>query len=287
MNILNNYNTKYKYQSAIIQLIIINAAVFFVAALYNLISYLFFKQKENIDAWLSLPSNIYSFILKPWTILTYQFSHVGLWHFAMNMLVLYFIGNIFVDFYKRAEVFKVYILGGLSGALLFYISYNFLPVFSGQNGILIGASASVFAIMFATAIYAPNLKLSLFGIFEIKLIWIAVAYFIIDVVSIPVSNAGGHIAHIGGTLFGIIYAYYKKGIINFNLFPTKPAYIKQKPRMKVNVNAKSSSNIKNKGFSFDSPSQAEIDLILDKISKSGYDKLTKDEKEILFKASQN
>jgi len=286
MSVLENYINRYKNNSAIIQLIVINTAVFLVTIAYNLIAYLFFKSKNITDAWLSMPSNFSAFIIKPWTFVTYQFGHDGVLHIAMNMLVLYFIGNIFLDFFKRKEVFKVYLLGGFFGAILFFISYNFLPVFSGQNALLIGSSASVFAILFATAIYAPNLRLSLFGVFEVRLIFIAIFYFIIDIASIPTSNAGGHIAHIGGTVFGIIYAFYKKGIFNFNLFPAKQTYKKHKPQMKVNVNAKNSSN-NNTRFSFDSPSQSEIDLILDKISKTGYDKLTKDEKDILFKASQN
>ncbi len=286
MSVLENYINRYKNNSAIIQLIVINTAVFLVTIAYNLIAYLFFKSKNITDAWLSMPSNFSTFIIKPWTFVTYQFNHDGVLHIAMNMLVLYFIGNIFLDFFKRKEVFKVYLLGGFFGAILFFISYNFLPVFSGQNALLIGSSASVFAILFATAIYAPNLRLSLFGVFEVRLIFIAIFYFIIDIASIPTSNAGGHIAHIGGTVVGIIYAFYKKGIFNFILFPAKQTYKKHKPQMKVNVNAKNSSN-NNTRFSFDSPSQSEIDLILDKISKTGYDKLTKDEKDILFKASQN
>jgi membrane associated rhomboid family serine protease len=279
---------KFKYTSPINQLIVINAVILIISMLVNLYSYLFFKIKGISNLCLSLPANINLILQRPWTILTYQFSHSGLFHFAFNMLILYLIGAIFQDFFKKKDTYKVYLLGGLFAAALFVLSSHYIPAFKGQNNLLIGASGSVMAILFATVVYAPNIEIYLFGLFRLKLVWIAIAYFVIDLFSIPEGNAGGHIAHIGGALFGMLYAFYRKGNLQFKLFqpviiqPSQKATQTFKQKVKVNVNPTPKEKNHNT-----KPTQEMIDAILDKISKSGYDKLSKEEKDILFKASQD
>jgi membrane associated rhomboid family serine protease len=279
---------KFKYTSPINQLIIVNAVFFVISLLSNLFSFLFLNIKGISYQFLSLPSQLPLLLKSPWTILTYQFSHSGLFHFAFNMLILYFIGVIFQDFYKKKETYKVYLLGGLSAAALFVLTSQFIPAFKGQNHFLIGASGSVMAILFATVVYAPNIIIYLFGVFRVKLVWIAIAYFVIDLYSIPKSNAGGHIAHIGGALFGLLYAFYRKGNLQFKLF--QPVIVQPKAKMKTTYSqkeyVKTNYSPKEKNNST-KPTQEMIDAILDKISKSGYEKLSKEEKDILFKASQD
>ena len=284
---------RFKYANPILKLIYINAAVFAISLLVNLVSFLFFKEKGIANLYLSLPSNLHLLVKQFWSVLTYQFAHHGVFHFVFNMITLYFIGSIFLDFYKKIEVYKVYLLGGLSAAVLFYISMNLLPVFKGQSHLLIGASGSVMAIMFASAVYAPHIQLKLFGIFNVKLIWIALAYVVIDLFTISESAySGGNIAHIGGALFGVLYAYYKKGILQFRLFQSlininKTKMVKPKVKVTYQRETNVNRNTVNKTHNITHPSQDVVDAILDKISKTGYDKLSKEEKDILFKASQD
>lgn len=288
MSIFNDLKYKFKYTSPINQLIVVNAIILVVSLIINLYSFLFYKIKGLSIMYLALPAKLSLLFQRPWTILTYQFSHSGLLHFVFNMLILYFIGAIFQDFYKKKETYKVYLLGGLFAAAMFMLSSHFIPAFKGQNNLLIGASGSVMAILFATVVYAPNIMIYLFGVFRVKLVWIAIAYFIIDLYSIPEGNSGGHIAHIGGALFGLLYAFYRKGNLQFKLF--QPVIIQpsskntQTFKQKVKVNVNNSTKAKSQ---ISKPTQEMIDSILDKISKSGYEKLSKEEKDILFKASQD
>jgi membrane associated rhomboid family serine protease len=289
MNLLNDLKYRYQYASPILRLIIVNALFFLVAIFIKLGAFFMVKSGNSALSFLALPSQWGEFFTKPWTIITYQFSHLGLFHFAFNMLVLYFSGAIFMDFFRKKDAWKVYIWGGVSAALLFMIMSNYTPVFRGVNYTLIGASGSVMAILFAATIYAPNLKVNLFGILPIKLMWIAITYLVMDLISIPDSNAGGHIAHIGGAIFGCLFALYRKDKIQIKLFEPviKQSTTKKKFKVEVNQNTNSTRTKTQNGNGQRPPTQDEIDAILDKISKSGYDRLSKEEKDILFKASQD
>ena len=288
MNNLNELKYRFNYAGPTLKLIFINAGVFLFALLINLFGFLFFRTREFLLPFLSLPSSWSDIFIKPWTILTYQFSHFGVFHFAFNMLVLYFAGNIFSDFFKKKDAFKVYVFGGVVAALLFVLASNYIPVFKGNSYTLIGASGSVMAILFAATVYAPNIQVYLFGTFQVKLKWIAATYFILDLFSISESNAGGHIAHIGGAIFGCCFALYRQGKFDVKLMASKPESKYNSRKLKLEhkrgnaVFAKPNQDNK-KG----NPSQDEVDAILDKISKSGYDRLSKEEKDILFKASQD
>lgn len=288
MNNLNELKYRFNYASPTLKLIFVNAGVFILALLFNLFGFLFFGERSFLSPVLSLPSTWSGIFFKPWTILTYQFSHFGALHFAFNMLVLYFAGNIFSDFFKKKDTAKVYILGGLVAALLFVLASNYIPVFKGNTYTLLGASGSVMAILFAATVYGPNIKVFLFGVLQVKLKWIALAYFILDLISIQESNAGGHIAHIGGAIFGCLFALYRQGKLGINLAVPKLENKYKARKFKVEVNHAGPS-IKNtiQNHKKGTPTQEEVDAILDKISKSGYDRLSREEKDILFKASQD
>ncbi len=276
------YDIKYqlKYGSVITKLIVINILVFLFGGLINLFVFMNNLQFNFANEFLSMPSNLSKLAYKPWTLLAYQFSHSDLFHLISNMLILYFSGRIFTDFFLKKDTWLIYLLGGFTGAILYLITFNFFTVFQNSNSTLIGASGSILAILFAATAYAPNLRVSIWGIFELKLLWLSFGFLLLDLITIPASNAGGHIAHIGGALLGWFYARHKQNNLNwfsFNFFKEKSM---KNYKVEINKNVKTKTNKNN-------PSQDEVDAILDKISKNGYDRLSKEEKDILFKASQD
>jgi len=232
--------------------------------------------------YLLLPAYLPKLAYRFWTPFTYMFMHAGIFHILFNMLWFYWFGQIFEEYLGNKRTLGLYILGGLAGALLFVLSFNTLPLFShnvAMSGPLVGASASVMAIMVATATLLPNYTISLILIGPVKLKWLVLFFIIIDFFGIVGPNAGGEIAHLGGGLMGFIYVKQLQaghdwigGIVG--LF---------KPKSNLKVVSTNPSRSKSTG----APRQEEIDLILDKISKSGYDSLNKQEKEILFRASNN
>ncbi|MCC6252248.1 MAG: rhomboid family intramembrane serine protease [Bacteroidia bacterium] len=286
---------KYKYKTGdnITKLIFINAIVFVALGLLSLIGVLFKVQTNlNFLPYLSLPSKPFVLLHYPWTLFTYMFIHQGFFHILFNMIMLYFGGRIFSDFLGNSRVVPMYIGGGLMGALLYLLLYNTLPVFADINisAQLLGSSAAVLAIFFAIAAYLPNYEVGLILLGFVKLKYIALFLFIIDLLSIDKGNPGGHIAHIGGALFGILYVYgLKRGYdftSYFNKFTTKISDLfSRKRESKMKVVYKQTSNKAN-SKSNNKTKQEIIDAILDKISKSGYDSLTHEERETIFKISK-
>jgi membrane associated rhomboid family serine protease len=253
--------------------------------------------------YLSFPSNLLSsfdasgaihpgIIARPWTIITYMFVHDlnGIWHLLFNMLWLYWFGQIFLQFLSQKKLLSVYLLGGFAGAVLYTLVYNIFPAFElerfGSN--MVGASAAIMAVVIAIAAIAPNYSIQIIFFGPVKLKYIALITIVIDLISIQYSNAGGHIAHIGGELFGYLYAKnHLKGrdltsgfskIIDaiLNLFT---------PRKRMKVTYKTPTN----DFEYNKTKveqQKEVDRILDKIAKGGYNSLSKEEKDFLFKSSR-
>lgn len=287
-------------RSAVSRLLLINILAFALVSVFRLFMF-FFDLSFEADAlirYLYVPGDASLFIQRIWTPITYQFMHVGIFHILFNMLMFYFLGRILEDFLGPKRVYVTYLAGGIVGALLFLISYSVFPVFTktGNMGFLVGASGSVMAITAATAVLVPNFEVFLFGVFRVKLKWLALALILIDVAGIPSGNPGGGIAHLGGAFFGMFYILYTKGVVGNPLEkffesigkiipPTKPDE-KKMFREKVystgeTKRAQTSSSKRNS-----KPNQDEIDAILDKISNSGYESLTKEEKELLFRASE-
>ena len=278
---------KYKLANPLFKLIYINLMVFVLVQICHTSSFLFQSSLIDLVFWLGMPSNLSSLFIKPWTLITYMFTHTGLMHILFNLIWLYFSGQIFLKYFNKQKLFSLYILGGITGGLTYLIAFNLLPVFSGQSSQLIGASAAVLAILFAVATYVPNYRVNLifFGLIPIK--YLAIASVFIDIISIPKGNAGGHIAHLGGALIGMYFIQkWKKGkdvtkiidglIASFlNLFEKN--YLET-----VHKRPKTDDE-----FRFDKADRTvKIDAILDKIAKSGYDSLTEKEKEYLFNNSK-
>lgn len=291
---INDLKNQYKNGTALIKLIFVNVGVFLVLSVVRLLLYFFgaVGDFQQIISWLSLPAGISNLLYKPWTILSYMFLHEELFHLLFNMLVLYFGGQIFMQFLNQKKLVVTYLLGGLSGGLLYILLFNLLPVFNEITPVVyaLGASASVMAVLIAAATYVPNFTVQLIFFGNVKLKYIALIYVVIDLVSIPQGNAGGHIAHLGGALFGFLYVQQLQKGNDFTLgFSRILDKLKElfsfKRKMKVVYKSPKSKN----DHEFNAQKKAnqqKIDAILDKISKSGYDSLTGEEKAILFDASR-
>ena len=125
---------------------------------------------------------------------------------------LYFAGQIFLQYFNAKKLYSIYILGGLTGGATYLLAYNLLPAFANQTSQLIGASASVLAVLFAAATYVPNYKVNLIFLGAVPIKYLAIASVFIDIMSIPKGNSGGHIAHLGGALIGMYFILkWKKG----------------------------------------------------------------------------
>lgn len=255
----------------------INALIFIAASLLGVVM-TFSGQKGwvalQIQEYFAFPAAINSLPVRFYTILTYQFFHADFFHILFNMLWLYWIGQIFLSFLKPRQFHFVYLGGGILGALTFLLLFYTVPAFSNQNATLIGSSACVMAILTATATLVPDYSFRLLLIGEVKLKYLILVYILLDIFGTAGANAGGSIAHLGGALFGFIYIKLLQNGKDWSRM------FKRKPKLKVVKN----NAPKNRG---EMVNQQEIDRVLDKISKSGYDQLTKEEKEILFKASKN
>lgn len=285
-------------------LILINLGVWISALFIRNLAFLFSSPSEtgghltNIDAtaWISsllaLPSNLHVLLTHPWTPFTYMFLHFEFLHILFNMLWLWWFGAIFMQYLSGRQLLGTYILGGFTGALFYVAAFNFFPVFETArfSSMALGASASVLAIVVAISFYVPEYTVHLFLFGPVKIKYIAIATIAFDVMMIGSSNAGGHIAHLGGALWGFLYIRMLPGTdptrifglfenINFQ-FPFK----KRNARFRVYRNDRPLTDEeynRNKALH-----QQRIDKILDKISKSGYESLSSEEKEILFSSSQ-
>lgn len=290
-SVINSIKTRFRQKDILIQLIIINVSIFLLLAIITLVSKLFKLSPFYILDYIGVSSDPLSVIKRPWTLLTYMFVHVDFIHILLNMLFLYWFGQIFLNYFNAKNLGSLYVLGGLAGAVLYILAFNTVPYYIDMGNVpMIGASASTTAIMFAAAFYNPKAEVNLFFVLRIKIIYIAIAIFIIDFISLgDDSNPGGHVAHIGGAILGYIYArQYLKGkditrwvsrIIDWgaNLFKPKP------PKMKVKYKRKETDYEYNERRKNETE---EIDRILDKIKASGYSSLTQNEKKRLFDAGK-
>ena len=289
MNLIEKIKKFFKTNDALTGLIVVNVAVF---VLYHvvLIFYSLFAARHHfpLDRWLAVPSNIEDLIVRPWTILTYMFFHQEIWHILFNMLWLYWFGNIFRTYFSGRQLVNVYILGGFAGALLYVLCYNIFPLFSAVKhfALLLGASGGVLAVVMAISCYVPGYTINLLFFGRVKLIVIALVTIVIDIFSISANdNPGGHIAHLGGAFLGYLFAVniqVKKDITAwFGRFYTRLGNI-FKPRPKLKVAYKRPPTDDREYNRLKHENQKEIDRILDKISKGGYETLTRQEKETLF-----
>jgi membrane associated rhomboid family serine protease len=280
-----------KNPSPLHRLIVINIVVYFgilcLKLFFNFVGFLFLKDhtfifQEFVSTWLCVPADLLKLGLKPWTLFTSIFLHMDFFHIFFNMIMLWFSGSIFLYYFRPKSLYTVYILGGIIGNLLFILSYNYFPVFEAvtSHAVALGASGGVLAILIAAATKAPNQQLNLLFFGNISLKWIAIVFVILDIISIPRGNSGGHFAHLGGALFGFLFAYLPKNPIRKPVFTFHIPTIKSKP--------KAQRPKTDEQYNRDRAEQRKkVDEILDKVAKSGYQNLTKEEKDFLFTASHN
>jgi membrane associated rhomboid family serine protease len=232
---------------------------------------------------MSMPSLPYELLLKPWTIITYMFYHEEFFHFLFNILNLYWFGTIFLMYFNEKQLVSIYLLGGIAGGIAYFLMYNLFPAVF-PPAILMGASASIIAIMIAVAFYAPNFRINLLFIGEVKLIYIGVFSIIIFTIQISSGNPGGNLAHLGGAFFGYLWeSQFKRGrdfISGFTQVLDSIFILFRRPKLKVSHKRPMDDYDYNK---VKLSNQKEVDRILDKISKHGYERLTKEEKDILFR----
>lgn len=240
---------------------------------------------------LALPSAPLDVLTHFWTILTYQFTHEGLFHLVSNLLWLYWIGKILIDFQGNQRFLTIYLLGGLVGGLV-YILMGLIPgVYNGPT-YLIGASGAVLAIVVATATLVPDYTIRLLLLGPVKMKYLAVGAIILTTLLNLNQNTGGKMAHLGGAIFGYIFIRQLQKGVNLGapfekFFARLKSTFKREPKMTVHSGGKRSSSSQQRAQKSSSNDQERVDEILDKISKSGYDSLSKEEKDFLFRMSKN
>lgn len=281
-----------------VRLIYINVAVFIGIELVKVILLLFNRMAAPLFDVLALPASFSRFLYQPWSIVTYMFMHGGVMHILFNMLWLYWFGKLFLLFFSARHLRGVYLLGGLSGGLLYMLAYNIFPYFASTVGysLLIGASASVLAIVAAVAYREPNYPIQLLLVGTVRLKYLALFVVVTDLLFVTSGNAGGHIAHLGGVLAGLWFAAsLRKGTdmtawINRGLDAlsnlTRLGSLRRKSKMKVHYGGRAD---RMKDYDYNARKKANeerINSILEKVKKSGYESLSKEEKEDLFNASK-
>lgn len=301
MGFIDDIRRSYRQGSMLLRLIYINIGVFVLLHLAVLFAILFNLPGDKLLEWVELPSNLWLVLKRPWTLITYMFAHYSILHILFNMLWLYWLGRIFMEFFSSKQLTGVYLLGGLGGAILYLLCYNLLPHFAGTTVYLLGASASVIAIVVAAAVYVPDYKIGLLFLGEVSLKWVAIITVAIAIFGLEADTAGGSLAHIGGAAVGAWFALRIKrgkditrplnaaidavvGLFNGRSF--KLPKFKRPTAKPPKANNPGSTTAKQSAPNTSTVSEEELDIILGKIKVAGYDALTDEEKDKLFKASR-
>lgn len=297
-NFLEDIKNPFRRGNTLVQLMLINAIVFLSLILTGAILS-FFPEGNIINKAINdnvlLIAPVREFIWKPWTLLTYCFTHYSFWHLLFNMLTLFWFGTLVQEFIGSRKLMNIYIIGGVFSGLIYIAIYNLLslaPQVNNINSTVLGASAAVCAVMFAAVTLLPEYEFYFFGLFLIKIKYIAWFFLLLSFI-VPSSG----ISHLGGALAGYSYIYLlRKGVDLGSPIETVgdwwSSLWRPKPKMKIPQRKYSESTVSSKGISSTNldpnyfPDQDEVDAILDKIGKSGYESLTKEEKQKLYRASQ-
>ena len=265
------------------KIIFLNLACFIFPYILNTFFFLFDYSNFSIISWFELSSDLKKIIFKPWSIISYSFFHSGFFHLFWNMIILLYSGQIFLNLFPNKMFLSTYFVGVIFGGIIFIFCYNVFPVFFNSYSTMIGSSAGVMAVLIFICVYSPNYEIRIL-FFNIKLLYIGLFFVFFDIIQIPYGNAGGHFAHLGGSLVGFIYArQIKNGKDIFDSFSFLIISIFYKNKKKENKIIKNDyRKILHKDIN-----QKKIDQILDKINSSGYDSLSKEEKDFLFKNREN
>lgn len=272
MGFLDNLKNNFQRYGALTQIIVINAVLFLTVNVVGNLSHL------QLGNYVALPIGAEAFLFRFWTLFTYMFTHFDFWHLFGNMFLFYFMAQMFFTIMGERQLWYVYVMSGLAGGALTLVTGLLMPAFFA-NSFLVGASAAVLGVGAVLAIFAPNYPVYLFGILEMRYKFFFLFIFILTTVVDLSVNTGGKLAHMGGTLFGILYGYSLKQGNDLSKF--RFSFRKQKPLKVVSHNRSYTSPPAASGND-----EQRMNDLLDKISRSGYDSLNKSEKEELFKLSQ-
>ncbi len=289
---------KFKRQDIMTKIIVLNGLMFLLTSIS---AALMGWSRSGLYSWLALPDDLIRLMGQPWSLVTYSFLHSGLFHLIFNMLWLSFFGRFVLNLFPPRRFLTVYLLGGIVAGLFYLISYNVFPAFlAGPSGQLVGASGAVMAIMAFAALYSPNAVVRIF-FFSLKLWQLAAIMVLWDLIRLPeMNNAGGLIAHLGGAAFGFYYGrnlqagrdiglWFERLVDRIvGLFNGVSSKRRTGNSRRSTSNKRSSSSRKNQSRNTTpNTQQQKIDAILDKIGQSGYESLTKEEKDFLFKSGRN
>jgi membrane associated rhomboid family serine protease len=302
---MDELRQQWRTGGALIRLVLVNALVFVALLLMHLVLIPIAGDRMIADVW----SEVYvmhwlqstyvwgDLLFRPWTVITYMFVHLDFFHVFFNMLMLWFSGRLFMDLLGGKRLVGNYLLGGLAGWLFYALAYNYIPGIRGQGdgSDILGASASVMAVFIGIAAYRPDMVVNLLIFGAVRLKWIALIYLVLDLVSIRQgNNSGGHLAHVGGALYGYLAAtQLKKGSDWSGAFMDQLQRIgslftrRKGPRLRVEkMDRRKVRVLQDSDFNATKRAKEErVNAILDKISRSGYDSLSKEEKDFLFRAS--
>jgi len=271
------------------KLITINVVVFL---LVQLLTFLFRLPERTLEFWFELPDSFLLFITRPWSLITYSFLHAGFFHLLFNMIMLYYVGRIFFNFFDASRFYSVYFLGVILGGFFFLVAYSIFPAFTLSNSPLVGASAGVMSLLIFVCAYLPAQEVRVL-FFNVRLWQVGVFFVLYDLVMIPLNNnPGGRIAHLGGALLGYIFASrLAQGSdmgVAFTSFinAIKSVFTPRARKAPLKTVYRNSGTTASNASKGKDAHQRKIDIILDKISKSGYESLTQVEKDFLFKAGK-
>ncbi len=288
---------KYLKGSMLVRIIIINVVVFLVLRILAFVAMFGNIDIQAVQSWVELPGNLSLLVRRPWTLVTFMFVHYGVLHILFNMLWFYWLGRIFMEFFSPKQLTGLYLMGGWGGALLYLLVANLLPHLAAVDHFLVGSSVSVLAIIVATAVYVPDYKIGLLFFGEVSIKWIAIVSVLLLILGVDITSLGDGVAHIGGVIVGALYALcIKRGtditrplnaVIDaivglFNGHSFKRISFKRTAKAGGQQRASQQPSRQSVG----GVSEDELDTILKKIKVSGYDALTDEERDKLFKVSR-
>ncbi len=295
-NFLDELKSMYR-RNMFMKLIFINVAVYLALNMLMVFAEL---SKTGSDFWtyimyaVGLPTRLEDFIYQPWSLFTSMFTHYSFLHLLMNMIMLYFVGRLFEQVFTGKRLLYTYLLGGFAGGMIELLAHQIFPALLGQNILVVGASGSVMALFIMIAFNQPNLRVAFPFLPPFRIIWLALVYILLDLLRLGANDGIAHFAHVGGALIGMLGAqnvHSSRNIIVatengmtsfFNLFRRK-----KRPKLTVKK-GRDVRKMTDEEYNADAKArQDEINRILDKIGKSGYDSLSKKEKDFLFNQSKN
>ncbi|WP_407403346.1 rhomboid family intramembrane serine protease [Sodaliphilus sp.] len=286
--------------SMLMRLIYVNVGVFLVVRLVGIVMIFADCDIDSVLHWLEVPSAWMDALHRPWTVITYSFLHYEVLHILFNMLWLYWLGRIFMEYFNVKQLMALYIYGAIGGAVVYVLASSVLPGLRGMEGYLLGASASVYAIVVAVATYSPNYRIGLLFLGSVALKWVVLAMVLIDLLQMDALSSGGHIAHLGGALVGFLYAMMmRRGhditaplnrcidkIVSLASRRKNPgvggpvggrAYRGQSAQGTARNTSQSATG---------KATESDLDRVLEKIKRSGYTALTDEERDLLFSFSR-